>query len=270
MRTQTCLLRKDASPSTTENYSGDDCIEQGWQHKRLRKRKPRRQRKKKKPSLWISFIGMDQRIVDEVRFRFQERFSKTEPYTEDEKDFVQQLFLTYVKAQKRYDPGHGSAANLYTFINRSFDRHIKYLDRTRLTDSRAVNLYAEDPESVHETDCFFVTSDMRHEHCRQLNDERKYYQKPPHFNLGLDITCFAEEQWADASSLRLRATEKLQSLSGTQRTIFELLVTGHTQKQIADHLGLSQGWISYQVNTVRHQFGRIIKNKKNQKFLLIN
>lgn len=213
---------------------------------------------------------MDPKIVDEVRFRFQARFDKTEPYTEDEKDFVQQLFLTYVKGRKRYDPGHASAANLYTFINRSFDRHIKYLDRTRLTSSRAVNLYAEDPEPIYEADDFFVRTSMRYEHYRKLNDERKYYQKPPHFNLGLDIICFAEEQWADSSSLKLRSTEKLQPLNRTQHAIFELLIASHTQAKIAVKQGLSQSWISYQVNTIRHQFGRIIKNTKNKKFLLIN
>lgn len=197
---------------------------------------------------------MDQKIVDEVRFRFQKRFSKTEPYTEDEKDFVQQLLLSYVKAQKRYEPNHASTANLYTFINRSFDRHIKYLDRTRLTDSRAVNLYAEDPESVHETDWFFVTSGMRHEHYRPLNVERKYYQKPPHFNLGLDIICFVEERWADASSLRIRTAEILQTFSRHQRSAFELMIAGHTQKEIADKLGKSQSWAGRQVRKIRAQF----------------
>lgn len=269
MRTQACLLCETEGPSRPENHLCDDCIEQGKLYARLRKRNPRR-RKKKNQNFWLSFIGLDQRIVDEIRFRFKKRFSKTEPDTEDEKDFVQQLFLTSVKARKRYNPNHASTANLYTFINRSLDRHTRYLDRTRLSDSRAVNLYAEDPEAVHETDWFFVTSDMRHEHYRQLNGERKYSQKPPHFNLGLDITCFAEEPWADASSLRQRTTEKLQLLSSTQRMIFELLVTGHTQEEIADNLGLSQGWISSQANSVRHRFGQIVKNKKNQNFLLIN
>ena len=254
MRTRTCLLCETTGPSKPENHLCDDCIEQGRQYKRLRKRKPRRRRKKKKTSTWISFIGMDQKIVDEVRMRFKIRFSKTEPYTEDEKDFVQQLFLTYVKAQKRYDPSHTSAANLYTFVNRSFDRHIKYLDRTRLTDSRAVNLYAEDPGPVDEADWFFVTSKMRHEHYRQLNGERKYYHKPPHFNLGLDITCFAEERWADASSLRIRTAEILQTFSSHQRSAFELMIAGHTQKEIADKLGKSQSWAGRQVRKIRAQF----------------
>jgi RNA polymerase sigma factor (sigma-70 family) len=208
---------------------------------------------------------MDPRIVDEVRFRFQERFSKTEPYTEDEKDFVQQLFLTTVKARKRYDPGHASAATLYTFINRSLDRHIKYLDRTRLTDSRAVDLYAEDPEPVYEADYFCVRTSMRHEHYRQLNGERQYYQKPPHFNLGLDIACFAAEPWGDASSLRLRTTEILQTLSGHQRSAFELLIAGHTQKEIADTLEKSTSWAKRQAKHIRTQFGLKPKEGKLEK-----
>ena len=255
MNTRTCLLCETTGPSRPDNHLCDDCIEQGKLYARLRKRKPRRRRKKKERSLWISFIGMDPRIVDEVRFRFQERFSKTEPYTEDEKDFVQQLFLTYVKARKRYDPGHASAANLYTFINRSFDRHIKYLDRTRLTDSRAIALYAEEPEPVYEADYFCIRTSMRHEHYRQLNGQRHYYQKPPHFNLGLDIACFAAEQWTDVNSLRSRTAETLQTLSGHQLSAFELLIAGHTQKDVAEVLEKSTSWLKRQAKYIRIQFG---------------
>lgn len=253
MRTRMCLLCETAGPSKPENHLCDDCIEQGKSYSRLRKRRPRR-RKKKKQSFWLFFVSLDQRIVNEIRFRFEKRFSKTEPYTEDEKDFIQQLFLSSVRAQKRYNPGHGSMATLHTFINRSFDRHIKYLDRTRLTDSRAVNLYAEDPEPVYEADWFFVTSSMRHEHYRQLNGERKYYQKPPHFNLGLDIECFAQERWGDASSLRLRTAETLLTFTRHQRTVFEFLIAGHTQQQIADKLGKSQSWAGRHVRKIRDQF----------------
>lgn len=255
MTTEKCLICKTNVISKPENHLCDDCIEQGKLYARLRKRKPRRRRKKKEPSLWISFIGMDPKIVDEIRFRFQKRFSKTEPYTEDEKDFVQQLFLTYVKTRKRHNPGHTPAANLYTFINRSFDRHIKYLDRTRLTDSRAIDLYAEEPKLVYEADYFCVRTSMQYERYRQLNGERKYYQKPPHFNLGLDITCFAEERWGDGSSLRIRTAETLQTLSSLQRSAFELLIAGHTQVDIAETLNKSTSWVKRQAKQIRTQFG---------------
>lgn len=86
------------------------------------------------------------------------------------------------------------------------DRHTKYIDRTRLTDSPVVYLYAEDPKPVYEADLFFRITDMAYEHYRQKNGERKYSRKPPRFSLRLDMACFAEEPWGDGSSLKLRTT----------------------------------------------------------------
>jgi FixJ family two-component response regulator len=72
--------------------------------------------------------------------------------------------------------------------------------------------------------------------------------------LGLDIICFVEERWADASSLRIRTAEILQTFSRHQRSAFELMIAGHTQKEIADKLGKSQSWAGRQVRKIRAQF----------------
>ncbi len=264
MRTRTCLLCRDASPSASENHLCDECIEQGKHYAALKKKR-RRRRKKKKRDFWLPFISLDQRIVDEVRFRFKKRFSHSDPRTDDEEDFIQHLFLSYVKARNRYNPRHTSAASLQTFFNRALDRNIKYFDRTRLTSSPEVRLYADQPGSVYEADWFFVATDMKHEYYRQQNGERKYSRKPPHFNLGLDMAFFAEEIWADASSLRLRTTETLQTLSEDQRSAFELLIAGHTQKEIANNLDKSKSWVKRRAKHIRIQFGLKPQKRKLKK-----